>query len=82
MMIDWRNDRFTFDNKFRYLLKNKFSNEEAKEFLMNNYSLSALVFQERIENEFYKNILPSEIISKDLLELKNEIVKNNFLNKN
>ena len=75
------NDRFTFDNLFRKLLQENYSIEEAKDFLVNHYSLSALVFQERIENEFYKKISLFED-SKDLLELKNEIYSTFYLNKN
>lgn len=43
------NDRFTFDKVFRMLLQDGFSHENAKEFLIYNYSLSALTFQEGIE---------------------------------
>ncbi len=75
------NDRFTFDKLFRELIYNEYSFEEAKEFIMNNYSLSILVFQERIENGFYKNISLCEE-SKDLMELRNSIYSNFFQNKN
>lgn len=78
----WINDRFTFDNFFRKLLQEKYSHEEAKEILLNNYSLSALVFQERIENEMYKRISISEKIASDLLALKQEIFKKHFINWN
>ena len=71
--MNWINDRFTFDNRFRMLLQDEFSHEAAKDFIINNYSLSALVFQERIENKFYKKISCSEKISRDLLELRKEI---------
>jgi len=75
--MKWINDRFTFDNLFRKFLQEKYSREEAKEILTNNYSLSALVFQERIDNKFYKKIsLFKE--SSDLLELKKEIYKASF----
>ncbi len=76
------NGRFAFDNSFRWLLQNGYSRDEAKEFIMNNYSLSALVIQERIENQFYKNILPFEKVSKDLMKLKDEIYGKFFCNKN
>ncbi len=53
--MEWINDRFCFDNLFRKLLQKNYSNKEAKNYILNNYSLSALVFQERIENNFTKN---------------------------
>ena len=78
----WINDRFTFDKVFRMLLQDGFSHENAKDFLMNNYSLSVLAFQERIENKFYMNISCDENNSSDLVELKNEVFNEIFLNKN
>ena len=75
------NDRFTFDNLFRKLLQEKCNHEEAKEFIINDYSLSAMVYQERIENDFYKKISIDEE-SEDLIELKNEIFNEFFLYKN
>ena len=66
------NDRFTFDKLFRELMRNEYSHEEAKDFLINNYSLNILVFQERIENEFYKKISLTEEME-DLIELKTSI---------
>jgi hypothetical protein len=78
----WINDRFSFDKVFKVLLQNGFSHEETKDFIMNNYLLSALVFQERIENLFYMNISCIENISSDLLELRNEIFNKIFLNQN
>jgi hypothetical protein len=46
-------DRFTFDNLFRLLLKNGFDHDEARDFILANCSLSALVFQERLHNNGY-----------------------------
>ena len=66
-------NRFKFDKIFRFLLSNDFSNEEAKDVILFNCTLSALVFQERIHNGYYKRIAVNEGISSDLLELKNEI---------
>lgn len=62
-------DRFTFDNIFRFLLKNGASNEEAKDIILFNCSLSAIIFQERIDNYYYKLISVSESISEDLRQL-------------
>lgn len=76
------NDRFTFDDIFRQLLNDGCSNEEAGEFILNNFSLSALVFQERIENLSYQYISANEKMSKDLLELKEGIVRKILCNTN
>ncbi len=62
-------DRFTFDNIFRFLLKNGTSNEEAKDVILFNCSLSAIIFQERIDNDYYKSISVLESISEDLRQL-------------
>ena len=78
----WINDRFSFDKVFRILLKDGFSQEDAKDYLMYNYSLSALTFQERIENKFYLKISCDENISSDLAELRNEVFNEVFLSKN
>lgn len=75
------NDRFTFDSLFRKLLKASLNKTEALNYILNKYSLSTLVVQERIENKFYRKIKPDEEISTDLLELKNGFFKEQFLNK-
>jgi hypothetical protein len=80
--MNWINDRFTFDNRFRILKKEGFSFQEAKDFILNNYSLSTLVIQERIENDFYKKISCDKIMSEDLFLLKNKVYNEAFLNKN
>ncbi len=61
------NDRFTFDDLIRLLLRSGFTHEEAKNVILNNCTLSALVFQERVENNFYLEI--SERMSNDLVKL-------------
>ncbi len=61
------NDRFTFDDLFRMSLHTGFSHEETKNIILNNCSLSAIVFQERIENKSYLKM--SDEISSDLIEL-------------
>ena len=68
-------DRFTFDKVFRFLLFNDFEHEEAKDIIMNNCALSALVLQERIHNEYYYKISMDEEISEDLIEFINEIAE-------
>lgn len=68
-------DRFTFDEIFRFLLKHDFDHEDAKDIIIDRCALSALVFQERIYNNYYLKIKVEEEISGDLQELKNEIEK-------
>ena len=71
-------DRFTFDSFFRNLLKEGYDHEEAKDIIIYNCALSTLVLQERIYNGYYLKISVDEIISKDLLELENEIFNEYF----
>lgn len=81
--MDCIDDRFTFDNLFRFLLREGLDNEEAKDYIINNYSLGLIPFQERIENEYYLEMSADDKISPDLLELKNEIYAEYFFkNKN
>ena len=74
------NDRFNFDKLFRELMFKGYSHEEAKDFMIHNYSLGILVFQERIENESYRKISANEEMN-DLIELKTRIYNRHFLNK-
>lgn len=67
-------DRFSFDNFFRLILSKGFDHEEALEFILCNCALSALVFQERIYNKYYLDISTEETISKDLKDLRNQIL--------
>jgi hypothetical protein len=53
---------YTFDNLFRLLLKRSFDHEEALHFILGNGSLSALVFQERIHNEKYKELSDADAL--------------------
>lgn len=50
-------DRFSFDNFFKLLLSKDFECEDALNFILCNCSLSAIVFQERIYNKYYLNLL-------------------------
>lgn len=68
-------DRFTFDHLYRNLLADGYDYEEAKDIIMTNCALSALVLQERIHNEYYYRISVDEKISKDLIEFMNEIAE-------
>lgn len=67
-------DRFTFDNIMRFLLSNDYTHEEAKDLILFNCCLSLIIFQERIDNNYYKQIKISDTISEDLLMLTNEIL--------
>jgi hypothetical protein len=66
-------DRFTFDYVFRELLRLGFDHEEAKDMILYNCCLSALVLQERVHNRYYLKISEGEKLSQDLLNLRNEI---------
>ena len=67
-------DRFSFDEFFRWLLINDFEHSEALDFMLCNCSLSTLVYQERIENEYYLNISTEAPIAGDLVALRNQII--------
>jgi len=66
-------DRFTFDYLFKRLLADGYDNEEAKDIILYNCALSTLVTQERLDNEYYLEILMQDEIAPDLAELKKEI---------
>lgn len=73
-------DRFTFDKIFRFLLLNDFDHEDAKDMILYNCSLSALVLQERIHNRYYYKMGAKDEISDDLLAwIKEE--ENQYLGK-
>lgn len=59
-------DRFTYDDVFRFLLSMDYDHETANEIIVMNCNLSALVFQERIYNKYYRKITLNEKISEDL----------------
>ncbi|KAF0237363.1 MAG: hypothetical protein FD181_1929 [Prolixibacteraceae bacterium] len=75
-------DRFTFDNLFRKLLLFGYTHEEAKDLILCNCALSAIIFQERLENELYMNIQIDKTISDDLQIIKNEIFNSLMQEKN
>lgn len=58
-------DRFTFDNLFRLLLKADFDYKDALYFMLANFSLSALVFQERIHNKKYRKLPAGDVLPPD-----------------
>lgn len=67
------NDRFAFDDLFRFLLRSGLSHDECKEAILANCSLSVLVFQERIHNRYYLRISEDERLSDDLRVLRDEL---------
>ena len=70
--------RFTFDYLFRRLLKDGYDHDEAKDIMLHQCALSALVMQERINNNFYYKISEADEISEDLLELRNEVILKHY----
>lgn len=71
-------DRFTFDILFRKLLGLGYSHEEAKDLILYNCSLSAIIFQERLYNKYYNTIKQDDLISEDLKKLINETFNANL----
>jgi len=65
-------NRFSFDDFFRLLLNSGFENEDALAFILSNCALSAIVFQERIHNEYYLEITPDQKMSDDLQDILNQ----------
>ena len=62
-------DRFTFDYLFKRLLADGCDNEQAKDVILYNCSLSTLVMQERLDNGYYLKMKADDVIAPDLLEL-------------
>jgi len=75
-------DRFTFDYLFKRLLTDGYDKEEAKDVILYNCSLSALVMQERLDNGYYLKMEADDIIAPDLLELHREAFNKAVFNKN
>jgi hypothetical protein len=73
------NDRFSFDYLFRRLLQLGFGHEESKDIIVNHFSLSALVFQERIENRYYLKLSTEKLVADDLIELYQDLARRNSL---
>jgi len=65
-------DRFTFDHLFKRLLADGYDHEEAKDIIIHNCALSALVLQERIHNEYYFEISARDTMARDLLQMYRE----------
>lgn len=75
-------DRFTFDYLFKRLLADGYGNEEAKDIILYNCALSALVMQERLYNEYYLEISEEDIIAPDLLDMYKEAFNKAVFNEN
>jgi len=75
-------DRFTFDYLFKKLLADGYNNEEAKDIILYNCALSTLVTQERIDNEYYWEILVNDVIAPDLLDIYREEFNKALFDKN
>jgi hypothetical protein len=71
------NERFSFDYLFRRLLRSGFGHEESKDIIVNRFSLSALVCQERIENGYYLKLSTQELIADDLIKLYQDVIRRN-----
>ena len=65
---------FTFDNLFRFLLKNCFDHEESLHFIPCNCSLSAIVFQGRIHNLRYKELSAKDALPVGLAISKAQLI--------
>ena len=65
-------DRFTFDYLFKRLLADGYNHEEAKDIILYNCALSALVMQERLDNKYYLRMKASDGIAPDLLAMLHE----------
>ena len=67
-------DRFSFDELYKLLLESGMNDESALSFIFANCSLSALVFQQRIHNKYYKKIIPGKFnLRNDLMRIWNQI---------
>ena len=75
-------DRFTFDYLFKRLLADGYDNEQVKDIILCNCALSTLVTQERIDNEYYSEILVNDLIAPDLLSIYREEFTKAVFNKN
>ena len=65
---------YSFDNFFRLFLKHGFKHKDSLNFIICNCSLSGFVFQDRIYNKEYLNLL-----SKDSMTPKNASVKSRLI---
>jgi len=74
-------DRFTFDYLFKRLLADGYDNEDAKDVILYNCALSALVIQERLHNNYYLRMKATDGIAPDLMDLYAEAFLKMLFNK-
>jgi len=67
---------YTFDNLFRLLLKSDYRHEEALAFILANCSLSAVVFQERIHNCMYENLVAEDALCAEQAACQAQMIYN------
>lgn len=65
---------YSFDNLFRLLLKNGLNHEDSLNFVLFNCSLSALVFQGRIHNKYYRRLSVKDAICPKLASRKSRLI--------
>lgn len=65
-------DRFTFDYLFKRLLFDGYDQEAAKDIILYNCALSALVMQERLDNKYYLSMTARDGVAPDLLAMLHE----------
>ncbi len=65
-------DRFIFDYLFKRLLADGYDQEEAKDIIMYNCTLSLIVMQERFDNGYYLEMTTESGMAPDLLNLYQE----------
>jgi len=75
-------DRFTFDYLFKGLLADGYDHEEAKDIILYNCTLSTLVTQERIDNDYYLEVSINDGMAPDLLDMYRESLNKAVFNKN
>jgi len=67
---------YTFDNMFRLLLERNYNHEEALTFILANCSLSAVVFQERIHNYMYENLVAEDALCAEQAACRAQMIYN------
>jgi len=67
---------YSFDNFFKLLLKQGYSNEKALGFVLTNCALSGVVFQERIFNKKYLDLRIKNVLSPKEASRKTHLIFN------
>lgn len=66
---------FTFDNLFRLLLNEGHSHNDTLDFMIASCSFNALVFQERIHNNKYKDLRKEDLLYPEDSFIKANLIK-------